>query len=68
MLWYPYLKNYPNELKSVLYKIRWRNKRSFREVQKIFENISTSFLISYTSQIVKKKYLTPSSFINPILN
>ena len=55
-------------LKSVLYKIRWKKRVSFKDIKAVFENISTCFVASYSSQIMKKKLLTPSTFIKPALH
>lgn len=60
--------NYPTALKSVLYKIRWRKKVTFKDVQKIFENISICFIMAYTAQLLKNKQVSYSAFMTPVLH
>ena len=67
-LYDPSQSEFSSSLKAVLYKIRWKKKVSFRDVQKVFEQISSSFMISYTCERMKKQILTPASFITPILH
>ena len=67
-LYFPSEPKFSAGLKSVLYKIRWRKRITFREVQKIFEAISSCFVVSYTEDIMKKRILTPSAFIAPVLS
>ena len=67
-LYYPSQHNFPTPLKAALYKIRWKKKVGFKDLQKVFENISTCFVSSYTNLILKKKILLPSTFITPLLH
>lgn len=52
----------------MLYKIRLRKKVQLREVQKIFENISSCFVLAYTPAAMEKEILNISSPYRPTLH
>ncbi len=37
-----------SKVKALLYRIRWKNKPTIKDVQKFFKNISDSFMLAET--------------------
>lgn len=52
----------------MLYKIRLRKKVQLREIQKIFENISSCFVLAYTPAAMEKEISNISSPYRPVLH
>ena len=49
------------KVKAILYKIRLRKKVQLREVQKIFESISSCFVLAYTSTVLYRQIINIST-------
>ncbi len=52
-LYYPTNPVFPPLVKATLYKIKLKKKLSLKDIQKTFANISSNFIIAYTSRVIK---------------
>lgn len=59
---------FEGKVKGVLYKIRLRKKVQLREVQKVFENISSCFVLAYIPAVMEKEIINISSPYRPVLH
>lgn len=59
---------FAGKVKAVLYKIRLRKKVQIREIQKVFENISSCFVLAYTPTAILNSILTPATPYRPTLH
>lgn len=59
---------YNGKVKAILYKIRLRKKVQLREIQKVFENISSCFVLAYTAAVIYRQQLCISSPYRPTLH
>ena len=59
---------YSGKVKSILYRVRLRKRVQLREVQKVFESISSCFVLAYTSSVVYRGILSVSSPYRPVLH
>lgn len=48
-------------MKGILYRIRLRKKVQLKEVQKVFESISSCFVLAYTAKIIERQILNVST-------
>lgn len=67
-LYYPIHPSLSPFAKSALYKIKYRKKISIKEIQKTFSNISSNFIMAYTSKIIKSELLEKSTAFQPVLH
>lgn len=59
---------YTGKIKGIIYKIRLRKKVQLREIQKVFENISSCFVLAYTAAVIYRQQLSISSPYRPALH
>ena len=59
---------YGGRVKGILYRIRLRKKVNLSEIQKVFGNISTCFVMSYTSAQMYRNLLNISTTLKPVLH
>ena len=59
---------YSGRVKGLLYKIRLRKKVQLSEVQRVFGNISSCFVMSYTSAQMYRGLLNISTPLKPVLH
>jgi len=65
---FPSNPNFSSTAKSALYKIRYKKRTSLKDIQKVFGNISSNFVLAYTSLIMKRQQLKRSSCFEPIVH
>lgn len=56
------------KVRGVLYKIRLRKKVQLRQIQKIFENISSCFVLAYIPTVMEKEIINISTPYRPSLH